>query len=581
MKSETKTCQNCKKDFIIEPDDFSFYEKIKVPPPTFCPECRMQRRMIFRNERNLYKRKSDATGKIIFSGYSSESPVKVFETNIWNSDKWDPQEKGVDLDFSKPFLQQFIELHNKVPRPAMGVISMVNSDYCNNATAGKNCYLVFSLAYAENCMYGSHLTYTKDSIDGLFIIQSDLIYDSFQINGSSRIFYSSFSKDSIDIYFSKNLKNCHDCFGCVNLYNKKYFIFNKQYTKERYFEKLKEYNLGSYQEVQKLKEKSHNFWLKFPNKYMEGFSNNDVSGNFINQSKNVKQSFNIEGGEDIKYSQYLYVPKSKNIYDQSFWAENSESNYECLQVGDNTNNVYFSAHNWPAVNNIQYCIYCVSSSNLFGCVGIKKGQYCILNKQYTKEQYEELVPKIIKHMNDMPYVDSKGRIYKYGEFFPPELSPFAYNETIAQEYFPLTKEQALEQGYRWKEREERDYSIDIKNQDIPDNINDVKEDILNKVIECQHQGKCNHQCTEAFKIIPDELQFYQRMNLPIPHLCPNCRHYERLAQRNPMKLWHRQCMCESKNHNHQARCPIEFETSYSPDRKEIIYCEKCYQREVY
>jgi hypothetical protein len=32
---ETKICQNCKKNFIIEPDDFGFYEKIKVPPPTF------------------------------------------------------------------------------------------------------------------------------------------------------------------------------------------------------------------------------------------------------------------------------------------------------------------------------------------------------------------------------------------------------------------------------------------------------------------------------------------------------------------------------------------------------------------
>jgi len=45
-KNETKNCQNCKKDFTIEQDDFSFYEKIKVPPPTFCPECRYKRRII-------------------------------------------------------------------------------------------------------------------------------------------------------------------------------------------------------------------------------------------------------------------------------------------------------------------------------------------------------------------------------------------------------------------------------------------------------------------------------------------------------------------------------------------------------
>ena len=35
MNQETKTCQNCKAQFIIEPDDFTFYEKINVPPPTW------------------------------------------------------------------------------------------------------------------------------------------------------------------------------------------------------------------------------------------------------------------------------------------------------------------------------------------------------------------------------------------------------------------------------------------------------------------------------------------------------------------------------------------------------------------
>src|SRR3989338_2140638 len=191
-------------------------------------------------------------------------------------------------------------------------------------------------------------------------------------------------------------------------------------------------------------------------------------------------------------------------------------------------------------------------------------------------------------MNNMPYIDKKGRIYKYGEFFPPELSPFRYNETIAQEYFPLTKEQAIEQGYQWKDPEERNITIDLKSEDLPDHIKDVGNDIVNKVIECQHQSNCNEQCTTAFKIIKPELDFYKKMNLPLPRLCPNCRHYQRLKQRNPLKLWKRQCQCngtQSDNkiyqktisHAHSTNhCENEFETTYSPDRKEIVYCEKCY-----
>ena len=41
MNSETRNCQNCKKDFLIEGDDFSFYKKLGVPSPTWCPDCRL------------------------------------------------------------------------------------------------------------------------------------------------------------------------------------------------------------------------------------------------------------------------------------------------------------------------------------------------------------------------------------------------------------------------------------------------------------------------------------------------------------------------------------------------------------
>jgi len=278
--------------------------------------------------------------------------------------------------------------------------------------------------------------------------------------------------------------------------------------------------------------------------------------------------FDVKKSKDIKYCKQ--VIEAVDVHDANY-CEFMEMCYDYIGYWK-INRVYFSNIIGDS-NNIIYSDFCSASSNLFGCIALHSKQYCILNRQYTKEAYEALVPKIIKHMNDMPYIDKKGRVYKYGEFFPSELSPFAYNETIAQEYFPLTKEQAIEQGYRWKDKEERNYPIDLKTEDIPDDINDIDDEIINKVIECSHKGTCNQQCTEAFKIIPEEYQFYKRMSLPIPRLCPNCRHYERLSQRNPLKLWHRACM--------KLNCPNTFETSYSPDRPEIIYCEKCYQNEVY
>lgn len=212
-------------------------------------------------------------------------------------------------------------------------------------------------------------------------------------------------------------------------------------------------------------------------------------------------------------------------------------------------------------NNVRYSYNCNASDNIFGCVGLRRKQYCIFNKQYTKEDYEALVSKIVEHMK------STG---EYGQFFPATLSPFDYNETVAQEYFPLTKSEALEKGYRWKDPEPRNYTTTKTWFSLPETIAEAGDDILQDVISCQHEEKCNENCTTAYKITPQELQFYRRMSLPLPRLCSNCRHYQRFRKRNPIKLWKRQC----------AKCSKDIETSYAPDRKEIIYCESCYQNEV-
>jgi hypothetical protein len=199
-------------------------------------------------------------------------------------------------------------------------------------------------------------------------------------------------------------------------------------------------------------------------------------------------------------------------------------------------------------------------------------------------------------MNEIPYVDTKGRTYGYGEFFPQEFSPFAYNETIAQDYFPIGEKEAVTNGFRWKKGEKKDYSVTKSFSEIPSNIKNVDDSIVNEIISCEHGGSCDERCSTAFRITPQELQLYRKMNIPVPHLCPGCRHFVRLKKRNPLKLWHRQCMCSQpttgniqsgtayKNtvaHEHGDKpCPNEFETSYAPERPEIVYCESCYQHEM-
>jgi len=494
---------------------------------------------------------------------------------------------GRGYDFSKPFFEQFGNIGKIVPRLPLISIENSNSDYVNYAIHNKSCYLIVSVEDNENCSYGYRLFNDKDCIDCENVHHSELCYECIQCGECYKCTFSQKLESCSEVSFSFNCRGCQQCFGCANLRNKKYCIFNEQYSKEEYIKKLGELSSNSYSGSVVSAERAKVLNLAFPRKFAEILRSNNCEGDNIQNSKDCFNSFNIRECKDLV--NVFSVFQAFSSQDGCF-IDFCERTYESIG-GEKDSRKSFTYSCW-GVSDLSYCDTCNASSNLFACIGLRSKQYCILNKQYTKEEYEELVPRIIEHMNTMPYVDSKGRIYKYGEFFPPELSPFAYNETIAQEYFPLTKEQALAQGYSWKDPEERNYQITIKPENLPDHIKDTKDDILNQVIGCAHEGKCNEQCTTAFKIIPEELQFYRRMNLPLPRLCPNCRHYERLAQRNPLKLWHRQCQCagtKSENgvyantaaHQHGVgKCPNEFETSYAPERKEIVYCEQCYNAEV-
>lgn len=561
-------CQNCNNEFIIEEQDTAFYNRMKVPEPTFCPECRLVRRLIWKNDFWLYKRKCDLCNKDMISVHDKDEEFPVYCPPCWWSDKWDAIDYGISYDFSKPFFENYKELLKKVPRPGLDVdyLRAVNTTYTQYTGPMKNCYLIFNGEEAENCMYSRFIFSSKDSIDCTRVMRVNSCYHLFDCQDCFNTMFSVSCNDCIDVYFSKNCNNCSNCFSCNNLRHKKFHIFNEPYTKEEYNKKLKEFNLSSHKSISEITKKAHDFWLKFPNKYMHGTKNLNVTGDYIYNSKNVKDSFEVVGGENNRYCFISYVKSTADCYDFCDWGNGATFVYDSVNCGQNINNIKFCCGSWVG-HDWDYCLTIYSCENVFGCVGLKNKQYSILNKQYTKEEYNEMIPKIKKHMDEQPYIDKKGRKYVYGEFFPFDLSCFGYNESSAQQYFPLTKEQAMEKGYKWKDREEKDiHGI----TDLPDNIQQVSDDITNQIILCEHKGSCDDQCTKAFKIIPQELAFYKKMNIPLPRLCPNCRHYQRIKHRNPIKLWDRQC----------HKCNKDIRTSYPPDKPDIVYCEDCYNKEV-
>ncbi|MFH0806161.1 MAG: hypothetical protein V1885_00305 [Candidatus Brennerbacteria bacterium] len=436
-------------------------------------------------------------------------------------------------------------------------------------------------------MYSGRVHHDKDVVDCYNVFNSSSCYECIDCQDGYALRYS---RDSIGCSESQLLfdcRNCSKCVACVGLRNKKLHFLNKPIGEEEFQSIV--LKLSSDRDfLNSVRKQFAVLRLHFPVKYAQVVKSVDSSGDRLNGCKNCKFSFDLSDCEDCTH--LVIGGKNRNDCDVSYDDE-SELSYEVMSAHQDYG-CKFSSTVWFS-RDVVCSQHCMSSDSLFGCNSVRHKQYCILNKQYTKEEYEELAPRIIQHMNEMPYVDQKGRTYRYGEFFPPELSPFAYNETIAQEHFPLAKEQAIAQGYRWRDPDTKQYTITKLPKDLPDHIKDVDDSILKETIGCAHEGSCPHQCATAFKIIPEELAFYQRMNLPLPRLCPNCRYYERLSQRNPLKLWRRKCQCTgtksedgvyqnvvAHSHHGDGHCPNEFETSYAPDRKEIVYCEQCYQAEV-
>ena len=564
-KPQNVICQNCKTQFTIEPEDFNFYEKIKVPPPTWCPQCRMERRMSFVNAWNVSFRNCDKCGKKTLSIYSPEQEIVVYCSACFWVDDWDGTEYGMEYDPNKPFLKQIQELSEKTPFSPLDTLykSLKNSEYSNGIAWSKNCYLTFWADYCEDVYYSSILNLLKFSADCLRAQESELCYESIGVAKCYQCFFSEECDACVNVWFSRNCYSCTNCIGCVNLRGASNYIFNVKYGKVEYEKKVKELNLDSWTDLQKLSEESYKFWLTKPKREYNGNSLNiNVTGEHVFNSRNSKEMYICVGAENCKWCELITVPPVKDAYDYSGWGNNSELIYECASVGENANNVKFSYQCFPDTLNLKYCFWCIAGKNNFGCVSLKRKKYCILNKEYEKEEYEKLKAKIIEDMKTNPYIDKLGRKYYYGEFFPPEMSKLAYNKSNAMKFLPKTKEEALREGYSWSDKEDTLYKTSILAISLPEKIIDTEENILNEVVECKN-------CSRGYKITQGELNLLRKMNLPVPHHCPKCRENRRFSRITKPKLYKRFCM----------KCNLDIYTSFSPERPDIVYCVKCYQQE--
>jgi len=559
---ETKTCKHCGVSFPITDKDLEFYEKVSpvfngqkypIPTPTLCPDCRQQRRLSFRNERKLYKRKCDATGQDIVSCYSPDKSVTVYRQDFWWSDKWDPMSYGKDFDFSRWFFEQFGELLGVVPLISLWNLQGENAEYNNNCYKLNDSYMSFNSDLGEKYYYSYISEHCSSIYDSAYMYHCENCYQCCDAKQSYNCYFSSNISESSNCYFSSDLIGSEYCFWSHGFSNAKYIWFNEQVTKDEWDRLFQTHFISS--NTQSNREKSEEIRISVPKKYAQINNCQNCIGDYIGDSKNVVYSYGIQESENLKYVSYVafWVYDVQDAYalgDVKLWYETNEGWVGVFKCA-------FIKNSMEWLRDSYYTIFCGHGSfDLFWCIGLKNKSYCILNKQYTKEEYETLVPKIIEHMM---------KTGEWGEFFPSSMSPFGYNETVAMEYYPLSRDVAVQRLYNWSDYEAPFPKVEkiIPAAKLPEDITKIPDDILNWAIECEVTGK-------PFRIIKQELEFYRKHNLPIPRRHPDQRHLDRMALRNPRKLYERKC----------DKCEVEMMTTYSPERPEMVYCEGCYNKEI-
>jgi CxxC-x17-CxxC domain-containing protein len=543
----TTSCRRCRAQFTLTDDDFAFYVDMGVPKPTHCPQCRERRRLFDINYLNLFKRKSDFTGNLIISHFPPQASSKVYEQKIWWSDDWDPMEYGREVDFTRPFFQQFAALHREVPVSALltDYLHDENCAYTNYSGRNKDSYLIFDSDENRDCYYSYTIRNSRNCFDVYRSQNLELCYEVLDSRNCYRCAFLDNCENCQESGFLVNCTGCKNCFFCCNLVHKEYYVHNKPVAPEKFAQMHAA--LAKHSTLKNLHSSFDKFRARFPERALRGFHNENVSGDYLVHCKDSHFCFDCLDMRDCKYCTQVFMPL--NDCRDCYCTGEGELLYECSHVGYNAYNLRFCAQGVTDIRDLTYCSSCFNGCHdLFGCTGLRKKSHCILNKPYPKREYEALIPRLIEHME---------KTGEWGEFFPAEVSLTPYNISMAQEYFPMTKAEALAEGFGWLDEDQKQY--EPQTYEVPDEITEVHDDLTTSLLTCLGCGK-------NFKILVQELNFYRLLGIAVPRTCFFCRHRARARRRYPRSLWTSQC----------AFCGIEISTSCAPDKGRAVYCEKCF-----
>ena len=542
------TCSNCNRSFVVQNSDLTYYQRINVPKPTVCPPCREARRMAWCNEGTLYFAECALCKKKVMSQFSPESARTAYCRDCWWSDSWNPLDYASSVDFERPILSQLKELLEAVPHCHTHTdLSSENSEYSHHAGHQKNCYMTFHCSFAEDCYYGYGIKKATSCVDCHYCHESELCFECIDVLGGYDLAWCQECRNCSSSRFLYDCIGCKNCFLCTGLRNQEYCFLNEKMSRREYQSKIAAIDLGSWKTAQIILKKYLALRSKHTRKCMQTLMTENCIGNNLYNSRDCYLCFD---SSDLEYCNYCSQIQfgARHCHDIYQFGIEIEMCFDCAMIGYNIYNCRFCYDLLEQCSNLEYCLSCHSTKDCLACFGLKRSQYCILNKQYSKEDYHALRRKIIDKMK------AEGT---YGSFLPISFSPHAYNETIAQQWYPKTREEISSLGLRWQDN--LPYSTGGSTiAELPDNTAKCGKEIIREVIACR-------TCSRDYKIAAREFSYYQRCRFPLPRECFSCRIARRAELRDARKIYKRKCQSCKKD---------TFSTLTAPRN---ILCESCHQ----
>ncbi|MCC6954569.1 MAG: hypothetical protein IT290_10665, partial [Deltaproteobacteria bacterium] len=387
-----RICAASGEEFEISEEDLAFYDRVgptigtrhfPIPPPTLSPNERLRRRLAFRSEREFHRNTCSLTGKPLLSVYSPDKSVRVCDKSLWLD--VDNRELGRDVDFTRPFFDQFRELFAETLKPnIIHAPPMVNSEYTHFCGNLKNSFMCFDSGQAEDLAYSVFTGYSRDSVDSYYLYRGELCYEVVKGEDCYAVLHSTRCQNCNFSAFLYDCIGCSHCIGCVNLRHKEYYVFNKPVDRVTFERVWKELCSGSFRTWSRFREEFDSHRLQYPHRAVRNIQAEGCIGDDLTNCEEVYDSFNCYETRKLRFCHDIYL-NVEDTYDFASWGEGAYRCYEMTGSGGLEGKVgmsgcLFSSYIFYGGYNVLYSLSCLEKcQNLFGCADLRRQEYCVLN----------------------------------------------------------------------------------------------------------------------------------------------------------------------------------------------------------